>query len=80
MHLKYKGTSILGDKQYGKKEKRFKKINEIFLSRLGELSGQALHAQTLEFIHPRSNKLMSFRSELPLSFKKLLNLLTNLSS
>lgn len=80
VHLKYKGTSILGDKQYGKKEKRFKKINEIFLSRLGELSGQALHAQTLEFIHPRSNKLMSFRSELPLSFKKLLNLLTNLSS
>ena len=80
VHLKYKGTSILGDKQYGKKEKRFKKINEIFLSRLGELSGQALHAQTLEFIHPRSNKLMSFRSELPLSFKKLLNLLTNLRS
>ena len=80
VHLKYKGTSILGDKQYGKKEKRFKKINEIFLSRLGELSGQALHAQTLEFIHPRSNKLMSFKSELPLSFKKLLNLLTNLSS
>ena len=80
VHLKYKGTSILGDKQYGKKEKRFKKINEIFLSRLGELSGQALHAQTLELIHPRSNKLMSFRSELPLSFKKLLNLLTNLSS
>tara|TARA_X000001036_G_scaffold439618_1_gene491454 strand:- start:474 stop:1454 length:981 start_codon:yes stop_codon:yes gene_type:complete len=80
VHLKYKGASILGDKQYGKKETKFKKINEIFLSRLGELSGQALHAQTLEFIHPRSNKLMSFRSELPLNFKKLLNLLTNLSS
>ena len=46
VHLKYKGTSILGDKQYGKKEKRFMKINEIFLSRLSELSGQALHAQT----------------------------------
>ena len=33
VHLKYKGTSLLGDKQYGKKNIRFKKINnEFFLN------------------------------------------------
>ena len=26
VHLKYKGTSILGDKKYGKKNMKFKKI------------------------------------------------------
>ena len=28
VHLKYKGTSLLGDKQYGKKNIKFKKINK----------------------------------------------------
>ena len=30
VHLKYKGTSLLGDKQYGKKNIKFKKINNDF--------------------------------------------------
>ena len=54
VHLKYKGSSLLGDKQYGKKNIKFKKINDEFLYRLNELSGQALHAKTLEFTHPKT--------------------------
>ena len=80
VHLKYKGTSLLGDKQYGKKNIKFKKINEEFLFKLKELSGQALHAKTLEFSHPKSKIRMSFNSSLPDEFKKILNLLENLSS
>ena len=80
VHLKYKGTSLLGDKQYGEKNKKFKKINENFLQALNKLSGQALHAKTLEFIHPKTKKKMSFNSNLPFEFKKILNLLENLSS
>ncbi len=80
VHLKYKGTSLLGDKQYGKKNLKFKKINNEFLMRLNKLSGQALHAKTLEFSHPKTKKWMSFNSELPNGFKKILNLLENLSS
>ena len=80
VHLKYKGTSLLGDKQYGKKNIRFKKINNEFFIRLNKLSGQALHAKTLGFIHPKTNKWMNFYSELPDGFKKILNLLENLSS
>ena len=80
VHLKYKGSSLLGDKQYGKKNLKFKKINNDFFNKLNKLSGQALHAKTLEFIHPISNKKMSFNSNLPDSFKNLLNLLENLNS
>ncbi len=80
VHLKHKGTSLLGDKQYGKKNIKFKKINNDFYIRLNKLSGQALHAKTLGFIHPKSKKWMHFNSKLPDGFEKILNLLENLSS
>jgi len=80
VHLKYKGAYLLGDKQYGKKNLKFKKINDEFLTKLNKLSGQALHAKTLEFAHPLSKKWMSFDSELPEGFQKILSLLENLSS
>jgi 23S rRNA pseudouridine1911/1915/1917 synthase len=80
VHLKYKGTSLLGDRQYGKKNARFKKINSNFLNELSKLSGQALHAKTLEFTHPLTKKRINFNSELPNGFKKILSLLENLSS
>ena len=79
VHLKYKGTSLLGDKQYGKKNIKFKKINKEFFNNLSELDGQALHAETLEFIHPTKKKWVSFKSKLPKDFKKTLDLLNNLS-
>ena len=80
VHLKYKGTSLLGDKQYGKKNIKFKKINNDFFRKLNKLSGQALHAKTIGFTHPISQKWMRFNSDLPEEFKKILNLLENLSS
>ena len=80
VHLKYKRTSLLGDKQYGKKNIGFKKINSDFFTKLNKLSGQALHAKTLEFEHPATKKWMSFNSDLPDGFKKILNLLEKLSS
>ena len=79
VHLKYKGTSLLGDKQYGKKNISFKKVNSDFFTKLNNLSGQALHAKTLEFSHPSTKKWMRFNSDLPDGFKKILNLLENLS-
>ena len=79
VHLKFKGTSLLGDKQYGKKNVRFKKINKDFFDILSKLTGQVLHAKTLEFVHPRTKKCLIFNSKLPVSFKKILNLLENLS-
>ncbi len=80
VHLKYKGTSLLGDKQYGRKNIKFKKINNDFFIKLNKLSGQALHAKTLGFVHPKTKKWMNFNSKLPEGYKKILNLLENLTS
>ena len=80
VHMKYKGTSLLGDTQYGKKNIKFKKINEDFLRHFTALKGQALHAKNLGFIHPTKNKWVNFQTELPKEFRKLLDLLKNLSS
>ena len=80
VHLKYKGVTLLGDNQYGKKNVKFKKINNEFFIKLNELSGQALHAKTLGFSHPITKKWMNFNSNLPDEFKKILSLLENLSS
>ena len=79
VHIKYKGTSILGDSQYGRKNPKFKKVNKTFLEILKKVKGQALHAQTLEFIHPTKKKLVSYKTSVPKDFKKMLNLLENLN-
>ena len=79
VHMAYMGNSLLGDQQYGKKNLRFKKINEEFEDKLKVLNRQALHAKSLGFIHPTSKKLINFESKLPKDFKKLLDLLNKLS-
>ena len=77
--LAYKGNSLLGDQQYGKKNLKFKKLNEEFAEKLKVLNRQALHAKNLGFIHPTTNKFISFDSGLPADFTKILNLLNKLS-
>ena len=80
VHLKYKKTSILGDNQYGVKKLKFKKTNEVFLNNLNNIRGQALHAQTLGFIHPTKKKWIEFKTNMPADFKNMLNLLNKLCS
>ena len=80
VHLNYKNTSILGDNSYGKKNRKFKKINSTFLKKLSKFKGQALHAKTLEFSHPSKKVWVSFDSKLPNNFEKMLNFLNNHSS
>ena len=80
VHLKYKKTSILGDNQYGEKKLKFKKTNEVFLKNLSNIRGQALHAQTLGFVHPIKNKWVDFKTNMPADFKNMLNLLNKLCS
>ncbi len=80
VHLKSKGISLIGDNQYGKKNIKFKRINKIFLEKLINIKGQALHAQTLEFEHPTKRKWVSFKTNVPDDFKKMLDLLNKLHS
>ena len=80
VHLSYKGTPILGDKHYGRKKLKFKKIDKKLSFLLDKLQGQLLHAETIEFTHPTKNKWVKFKSELPQDFKKILSLLENVDS
>ena len=59
VHTALKGHPIAGDTLYGARDK------------LG-IEGQCLHAKTIAFIHPVTNKLMSFDSELPDYFENAL--------
>ena len=77
--MEYMGNSLLGDKQYGKKNLKFKKINEDFEKKLNLLNRQALHAKSLGFVHPVSKKKLGFVTKLPKDFDKLLDLLNKLS-
>lgn len=61
VHMKYISHPIVGDKVYGLNTELDKPYN-----------GQLLHAYLLGFIHPRSQKYVEFRSELPARFDKLL--------
>ena len=78
VHLNYKGSSIIGDKQYGKKNINFKKLNEEFFTLLSSFEGQALHAKTLGFVNTSKKKIVRFTSKLPSNFQKMLDFLDNL--
>ena len=60
VHAKHIGHPIVGDDKYGYKNQKFK------------LDGQLLHAYKLEFVHPTTNKKVSFVSEIPSYFEKIL--------
>lgn len=61
VHMASLGYPVAGDKIYGPKKV------------IKSLNGQCLHAKTIGFIHPTSNKYMEFCSDLPLYFKEFLN-------
>lgn len=62
VHSKYINHPIVGDILYGG-------------SNLFDVSGQLLHAYSLQFNHPKTNKLVSFYKEIPDDFLEVLNML-----
>ena len=80
VHMVYKGTSLLGDQKYRKKNMKFKKIDKTFEKILGSFKGQVLHAATIGFNHPRSEKKVEFKTKLPFKFRKLVDYLENLKN
>ena len=75
VHMKYMGNSIMGDDKYKKKYKKIKNINVNLEKQITNLNRQFLHANTLGFIHPKTNKEMIFTSILPHELQKILILL-----
>jgi 23S rRNA pseudouridine1911/1915/1917 synthase len=68
VHMSHLKCSLIGDSLY--KVKNYAIPNEIanFVNRFPR---QALHAYFLEFVHPRSQKIMRFESDLPEDMKEL---------
>lgn len=65
VHLQYIGHSLVGDPVYGPIRSHF------------SLEGQMLHARTLGFVHPKTQKYMEFTSEIPEYFQKIIKGLRN---
>ncbi len=72
VHMNFKGNPIIGDKSYGKLRKKFKKINPIIEKKINCFNRQALHAKSLGFIHPSSEKEIFFEAKRPKDFEELI--------
>ncbi|MDC1476002.1 RluA family pseudouridine synthase [Pelagibacteraceae bacterium] len=72
VHMNFKGNPILGDKSYGKSQKKFKKIDLKIEEKINNFNRQALHAKSLGFIHPRTQKEVFFEAGRPKDFDALI--------
>jgi 23S rRNA pseudouridine1911/1915/1917 synthase len=78
VHLNSINHPIFGDETYGGRKivygSNFPKIKSRVDNLLEIMKRQALHAKTLGFIHPATEKFIKFDSELPEDFKTILEL------
>ena len=69
VHLKFIGHTLFNDERYGGnlilKGTTFTKYKQFVENCFKVLPRQALHAKSLGFIHPTTNKFMEFESEMP---------------
>ncbi len=66
VHMAHAGHPVMGDATYGSSHAASaRKLSESTAAALTALGRQALHAAELGFEHPRSGKVLMFRSELP---------------
>lgn len=79
VHLSYLNHPVLGDPEYGGRQKWIKGIHyreRLFAQKLlSAIDRQALHAKKLGFVHPRTKKYKEFDSDLPDDIKSVLALL-----
>jgi 23S rRNA pseudouridine1911/1915/1917 synthase len=76
VHMQYAGHPLFNDETYGGnrvvKGTVFTKYKQFVENCFAIIPRQALHAQSLGFIHPRTRKEMYFESELPEDFRQVL--------
>jgi 23S rRNA pseudouridine1911/1915/1917 synthase len=75
-HMKHIGHPLFNDLEYGGdrilKGTTFSKYKQFIENSFALLDGQALHAKTLGFEHPKTKEYKRFDSDLPLPFQKIL--------
>src|SRR5690554_2155827 len=77
VHMKHIGHPLFNDLEYGGnkvlKGTVFTKYKQFIENNFNILTGQALHAKTLGFMHPKTGEKMRFDSELPDDFQQVLD-------
>ncbi len=74
VHMSYAGFGLIGDQTYGGRRKLSDKAyTPAALNAIADFPRQALHAATLEFIHPESGESMSFSADLPPDMQALID-------
>ncbi len=66
VHMQSIGHPVVGDPKYGSAKSAF------------EIDGQALHAETLGFNHPRTNKYVEFHAPIPEDMERIIFKLKNM--
>ncbi|MGZ6530137.1 MAG: RluA family pseudouridine synthase, partial [Tumebacillaceae bacterium] len=66
VHMDFIGHPLVGDPKYG--NQRRNKFDDI-------IAGQALHAQVLGFVHPRTEEYLEFSTDIPEDMVKLIDIL-----
>jgi 23S rRNA pseudouridine1911/1915/1917 synthase len=69
VHMNSIGCPVIGDASYGD----FSNLPATLREAAERFGRQALHAETLAFTHPTTNKKLSFSADLPADFKVLLD-------
>jgi len=72
VHMAHIGHPLVGDPLYGRSSRRRRGMSDALAECLRAFPRQALHAETLELIHPGSGETVRFSAPLPADFAALL--------
>ncbi len=78
VHLAFINFPILGDSVYGGRIKFAAGTTEAVKKEILKFPRQALHAEKLEFIHPKSGKKVNYSAKIPKDLIQLIEFLKNL--
>jgi 23S rRNA pseudouridine1911/1915/1917 synthase len=75
VHFSEINCPLVGDPLYGNRSRVIAIKDMELRQKIDQLPGQALHAQSLGFIHPRSGKYLEFFSEIPETLQSIITYL-----
>lgn len=76
VHFAETGHPLVGDPLYGRRNSTGAIQDPRLRALIRQLPGQALHAASLGFVHPRSGKYLEFSGEMPDTLKAILDYLS----
>lgn len=77
VHLNHIGHPLVGDPQYGRAPKQ---ALSVWPESIVKFYRQALHAYHIQFIHPRTNELMTFQVSMPEDIQDLIQTVLNIKN